>query len=579
MGLKIHNAPQGKTNYADDGNDWPYLCAQTKLSNRFPKDVKGNAQAWETQLAFATGINGQMCEPGAPLWAEAGDQDITVPVAFQLCTIPGMSGEVIEVWGEYANHTRCTLVMDQPGPYVATDPNVMPVYTGKLTFNLAAAAKADPTGLSPLHGWTEINLRCRTRLSNTDTFDTTMTLPVYSIVDVTQPEATVKEEGLCLKAASNQWVLSGVTPFDVDGAGLVVVRDQSIPALGPSVPFEKSYVERVIAYDYGQDPSLETPDGQKAFVYTVEVDGDDDKGLAPVQLFTTPFGTTGNFDVLDAVTMSQSTQPDEHGLKPWQHMLALVWRMDTSLPTLPLLSPHSNQIIPPGIFAETILEIIVTVGPNPTPAPPLTLLTVPDLMGLTTQAAVNAIVAAGFRVGDISHNIVPDHPDWPADTVWTQNPVVGPQGVPPGTLFDIGVGWGGSMPAANPVPDPNAVPSPTPAPSPTPPPLTPPPSAATVPSVVGLTQSAADAAITGAQLKPLQETTAYSDTVAKGDILSQTPSSGAFVPASSVVQYVVSLGPQTPSAVPTPAPTPTPAKTLTLPLTIQDANGVTITVT
>ena len=69
------------------------------------------------------------------------------------------------------------------------------------------------------------------------------------------------------------------------------------------------------------------------------------------------------------------------------------------------------------------------------------------------------------------------------------------------------------------------------------------PAPVSVPNVVGLTQAAAQAAITAAGLAVGAITTANSSTVPQGAVISQNPASGASVAAGSAVAIVVSLGP------------------------------------
>ena len=64
-----------------------------------------------------------------------------------------------------------------------------------------------------------------------------------------------------------------------------------------------------------------------------------------------------------------------------------------------------------------------------------------------------------------------------------------------------------------------------------------------VPNVVGQSQGAAESAITGAGLVVGNVTTANSDVVPAGDVISQDPASGASVGAGSAVDLVVSSGP------------------------------------
>src|SRR6202035_5086544 len=66
----------------------------------------------------------------------------------------------------------------------------------------------------------------------------------------------------------------------------------------------------------------------------------------------------------------------------------------------------------------------------------------------------------------------------------------------------------------------------------------------TVPNVEGLTQDAATTAITGTKLMGGAVTQHSSNTVATGNIISQTPASGNSVAQGSPVNLVISSGPQ-----------------------------------
>ncbi len=71
-----------------------------------------------------------------------------------------------------------------------------------------------------------------------------------------------------------------------------------------------------------------------------------------------------------------------------------------------------------------------------------------------------------------------------------------------------------------------------------------PPSKVNAPDVVGMTQSAAEAAITSAGLTVGTVTEQYSDTVPAGQVISQNPAAGASVAPNSAVALVVSKGPE-----------------------------------
>lgn len=574
MGRTIHNAAQGKTKYADDGSDWvPYGIAKI-WNNQFPKDALGNQQKWKTTLGFVR----------CPRWAEVGDETLVVPIFVELCSIPCLDGTkcfIEEIWGEYPDHTRCTVTMDAGqadanGHFVGSNDG-MRLYTGSISFNLGdwarafAALPADQrSNTQTVHGWTGITLKARTILSNGDTLGSVeAVLPLFSVVDVTQPETTIKEEGLCLLGRATQCQAHQIDmgSATIAGATLIAVRDQSFPGVGAS---EVSYAENVEAYTYGEDPALHAfpPQGQPGspFSYTVFAGGDDDAvpPVPPVQLTTQPFGGTGNYDVIDFPAILAAPKPDIPAgsifpppLAANQNILTLSWVVDTT-PVGPFTSARfssdgvTHPTIPAGISLEVQMITVVTVGPNPVPpsATPLTLYTVPGVVGQTLETARAWIEGAGFRVGDISYNDMASagHPGWAPGTVWTQRPVVGPQGSPLNTLFDLGTPWtGASPPGGNPQkPALSAPPIGVPPITETPPPSggAPPVGAATVPNVVGLTQAEAIAAITAANLHPNQ-----SAGTATGVVVSQSPPAGSPVVPTSNVDYVLGAAPAPPAPV------------------------------
>ncbi len=72
---------------------------------------------------------------------------------------------------------------------------------------------------------------------------------------------------------------------------------------------------------------------------------------------------------------------------------------------------------------------------------------------------------------------------------------------------------------------------------------------AAVPNVVGLTQAAAQTAITTAGLTVGTVTTSNSATVGIGNVISQNPAAGDNIASGSAVALVVSLGAQVPNVV------------------------------
>ena len=140
--------------------------------------------------------------------------------------------------------------------------------------------------------------------------------------------------------------------------------------------------------------------------------------------------------------------------------------------------------------------------------------TVPSVVGLTQTAAQSAITGATLAVGAVTTG---NSATVASGLVISQSPTAGSTVAPNSAVtFIVSVG----------------------------------PALVTVPSVAGLTQSAAQTAITGASLTVGAVTTANSATVASGLVISQSPTAGSSVAPSSTVSFVVSIGPAPVAAVP-----------------------------
>jgi beta-lactam-binding protein with PASTA domain len=158
-------------------------------------------------------------------------------------------------------------------------------------------------------------------------------------------------------------------------------------------------------------------------------------------------------------------------------------------------NPAGGASIPAG----STVDIEVSLGVEP--------VTVPNVVGMAQAAAEAAITSASLVVGNVTTAY---SPTVPAGDVISQNPAGGSSAAP-GTSVDLVVSLGILM--------------------------------VDVPDVVGMTQAAAEAAITSASLIVGNVTTANSETVPAGDVISQNPAGGASIPAGSTVDIEVSLGP------------------------------------
>ncbi len=146
----------------------------------------------------------------------------------------------------------------------------------------------------------------------------------------------------------------------------------------------------------------------------------------------------------------------------------------------------------------SIVNLVVSLGPLPQ-------VNVPNVVGLAQATAESDITGADLTVGTVTFQ---NDELVPAGDVISQNPAAGAL-VDTGSSVDLVVSYG---------------PQPT------------------VPDVVGLAQSAAQSAITGASLTLGVVTTTFSPTVPAGDVISQSPAAGLSVDTGLSVDLVVSHG-------------------------------------
>jgi len=136
------------------------------------------------------------------------------------------------------------------------------------------------------------------------------------------------------------------------------------------------------------------------------------------------------------------------------------------------------------------------------------LVMVPDVVGLDQSVAESSIVSAGLAVGTVS---TANSDTVAADNVISQSPTGGSM-VASGTAVDLVVSLGPAQLIA-------------------------------VPDVVNLEQASAEASIVSAGFVVGVVSTANSDSVLAGSVISQSPTGGSMAASSTAVDLVVSLGP------------------------------------
>ena len=270
---------------------------------------------------------------------------------------------------------------------------------------------------------------------------------------------------------------------------------------------------------YGVEGTLNTPsNGNGPFIVSggsVTGTGTANSGVTYSLVPTSPSGSIRPFGATDLIFDNQLSP----GSDPVLDRLGLVFESADGLSYINIWgnSPGSYTLFQLGLDTLTNTEIYgpapygtITIYPTITPE-----VLVPQVVGMPQTDAENAITAAGLTVGawdsQYSSTVTINY-------IISQDPPAG-TAVPVGSSVTLTTSLGPQPVNPQPV---------------------------TVPNIVGMTQAAAQSAITSAGLTVGTTTQAYSATVPSGDVISQDPASGSSVATGSAVNLTVSMGPVPP---------------------------------
>ncbi|MET0772719.1 MAG: PASTA domain-containing protein [Candidatus Limnocylindrales bacterium] len=210
-------------------------------------------------------------------------------------------------------------------------------------------------------------------------------------------------------------------------------------------------------------------------------------------------------------------------------------------------NPRAGVVVQPGSTIDYVVSRGPAASPAPTPRPTSTpgVVTVPDVRGLSEADALTELGSVGLRAGE---RLRAYHASIDSGDVIRTDPAAGVR-VSTGTRVDYVVSRG-PQPTPSPTPKATATPRPTPTAVPQ----------VTVPDVRGLAEADALTELGSAGLRAGERTRAYHSSIDSGDVIRTDPEAGERVDRNTLVDYVVSRGPQ-PTPSPTPRPTATPRPT------------------
>ena len=398
--LPIHNAPQGKNAYASAA-EWPAISGQCHWT---PGDGSPAVDPPNTLVHDMAHTHAEF--DAVPIWAELGNQSITLHVTVQLFHTAGSVGIVQGVYYGQQGQQVIPVVMDTLGPWTG-DPNGLVKYHGSMTINLYDAV--GPAVAFPVHGWGGVGLFTRTAFLNGDQLDNETLVPFYSVVDPNAPEQTPAEGTIPLGVKCFA-LAHDANESDIFGTQVTAARDQSLPLLAP---FTAPLVSKISGYNYSFDaggangPGLPNskgiiPSDGKTGTYNLLVDNDFHMGVpGTLNVPQTVVLADGinNFDTLDPLFISQQTSP--MGFAPTKHRLTFQWIVNTG--PNGFVDQYGHQE-PANKELRSLLSVTVAIGPNPVgcnptlcPPIPAAAPAAPSSPSAPTQASIWVTVGTANR--------------------------------------------------------------------------------------------------------------------------------------------------------------------------------------
>ncbi len=396
--MKIHGHPQ-KTDYLDDGSDWP-VAPSYQLHWVAPGLTP-------MPMAGLPGICHTHVDVRFPLYAE-----LNAPV---VCTFTVKLFHTQGKFGGFYHSLVRDIIWDETGsaqvPSFVGDPMGLVVKTGRFTLDLAMPNDPYP---NVLHGWAAPQLTGVTQYDNGDLSMDQASLPVYSMLDPSAPETPIGNGGgpvLRTMAEIQNTTIFAPNTTPVNYGETLAEYSYEIEEFIPIAPISAPWTLHGGTDGYG---SADLPPG----TMEVRLDPDFHNNVPGTVLFSQTGLSHQNAPVvIDPAVLAASTAPA--GTPPGHHKIALIRRQTDG---------------PEAIWALIVID--VAVAPTVTPTPVI----VPNVMGQSQAAAAAALTAVGL----VPFFAFASDPMVPAGDVSAQVPMMGVSSVT-GTLVNLTISTGPSM--------------------------------------------------------------------------------------------------------------------------------------
>lgn len=311
-------SPQ-KAAYASPA-EWPIVSSQVHWRAPGTGAIAGVSSHTHLDCAF-------------PLYARLGSAPFTVPCKFVLFNTAGKITRLASSGGGWALDGGRTL------PLVG-DPNGVVTYTGTFTFTPSQSS-------APAHGWYIYDMQTVTTYDNGDSMPNDLRLPVFSVIDTSQPETDNQ-----IRHHSQARIRDATEPDALRWDFHFTEFSQILPVLGPVSP---EFPWRVVVKGYNYAGT---------------------RGLAPgvLEIWLDPDLHNGNPGTLLASGPGGSMAYDFPGQVPvGDHRVMYMWRGATLDGSKELAS---NFVIPLKVGPGGVAQPSISTLPPPPPPPiasPLTL--------------------------------------------------------------------------------------------------------------------------------------------------------------------------------------------------------------
>jgi hypothetical protein len=384
--MKIHGHPQ-KTDYKDDGSDWPLLESQGWWPASDP------IKAGHLHVAVKFPKSGEI----------TSSTGLVVPFTLKLHDFDGVIGQF------FGRHVE-SVIWDDTGtstpPLMQGMAEGLAQWSGKATLNffLGQQPWLGSIGMLPLHGYTSSFFNARAVGANKDLLEVEHVVDFFSALDTSVHEQVPSQQGVPGHVLSSRVTITNQTITDGSAQTLggtsfgVMVTEVNGPLPFPDLPIDTPWSVPVNFYNYTSPFPDQLQNGLFQQILDANLHGTP-PNIPPNEGTILSEVSAG---VLGVPNMPVIFDPATMGAGP--HKQLLRWRQERN-----------------GESISSVLSLPITVGPSIPPPPKPDTTGVPNVVGQSQANALQDLTAARL-IGSVTKA---SEPLVPLDIVISQSPSAG----------------------------------------------------------------------------------------------------------------------------------------------------------